>query len=96
MKVRISAAAEHDLENIADWIARDHPKRAYRYFLALRRAALEIGKNPRVFSLAPGLEDLGYRRRVYGQHLIFFVIAEDTVEVVRILHGAQDRSVLDD
>jgi toxin ParE1/3/4 len=38
----------------------------------------------------PGYEDKGIRRRVHGNYLIFYRIAEAGVEVLRILHGAQD------
>jgi toxin ParE1/3/4 len=45
---------------------------------------------PRAFPLLPEWEDRGVRRRPYGNYLIFYRIAADTVEVLHVLHGARD------
>jgi plasmid stabilization system protein ParE len=30
------------------------------------------------------------RRKVHGQYLIFYTVASDRIEIVRVIHGAQD------
>jgi toxin ParE1/3/4 len=40
--------------------------------------------------LVPRHEHAGIRRRPYGDYLIFYRIGTDVIEVVHVLHGAQD------
>ena len=46
MKVVLSAAAENDLENIADTIAKDNPRRALTFVGELRDAAEHLKECP--------------------------------------------------
>jgi toxin ParE1/3/4 len=40
--------------------------------------------------LVPRHEGAGIRRRPHGNYLIFYRIGVDRIEVVHVLHGAQD------
>lgn len=90
MKVRISAQAEAELEQIGDYIAKDSPRRAITFTDELLTAALALGDYPEKFQLIPRYERYGYRRRPYGMYLIVYTIEADHVAVAHFLHGAQD------
>ncbi|MEJ1967384.1 MAG: type II toxin-antitoxin system RelE/ParE family toxin [Rhizomicrobium sp.] len=89
MIVVLSDAAEADLEAIGDWIARDAPFRAVSYVRELRQACDQLGDMPRAFPVLPRYRRSGIRKRVHGNHLIFYTVGEH-VEVLHVLHGARD------
>ena len=94
MKVRIARSARQDLEKIGDWIARDSPRRALTFVEELRERCDALGKYPHAFPIVPRYEQSGLRRRVFGDYLIFYVIRDEEVLVLRILHGSRDYEAL--
>ena len=88
-------AAERDLADQVEHIAKEHPAAARRYLLAVERAfdrlleMPEVGvqrmfKNPALATLrmwpVPGFNDF----------LIFYRVTQKSVQIVRVLHGAQN------
>ena len=94
MIVRLTAAAENDLEQIADYIAQDNPKQALSFVLALRDKCLGLADAPYGFPLVTRYERHGIRRRVHGNYLIFYRVAGDHISVIHVLHGARDYAAL--
>ncbi|MBV9427987.1 MAG: type II toxin-antitoxin system RelE/ParE family toxin [Bradyrhizobiaceae bacterium] len=95
MIVVITEAAEADLQEIGDWIARDNPARALRFVQELRRRCESLIDGPRHYSRVPRYEHLGIRRRVYRNYLIFYRIFADRIEILHVLHGAREyKSIL--
>ena len=94
MRVVFAKAAEADLEEIGDYIARDNARRALTFVRELRAKAQDIGSMPRAFPLVPRYEHRGIRRRPYGKYLIFYRVEDDRVSIVHILHGARDYEAL--
>ena len=45
---------------------------------------------PDAFPVYPRAGNETLRRRVFGQYLIFYIVSENAVTIVRILHGARD------
>ena len=90
MIVVITAAAEHDLETIADRIAQDNPARALTFLAELRRRCETLIDAPEGYALIPRYEALGIRRRPYRDYLIFYRVAGETIEILHVLHGARD------
>ena len=90
MKVRLTAAAERDLEAIADRIAQDNSARALSFVRELRRACIGLADFPHRFALVPRYERHGIRHRVHGNYLIFYRVEEEAVTVLHVLHGAAD------
>lgn len=90
MIVVISAAAEADLETIGDHIALDSPTRALSFVRELREKCLTLADDAHIFPVLPRFSRQGVRRRVAGMYLIFYRIAPDAIEVLRVLHGARD------
>lgn len=90
MKAVLTRAAIGDLADIARRIGRDSVPVARRFTAALERRALAVGRNPRIYPFAEGLEDLKVRRRLYRDYLILFLEQGEGVEILRIVHGARD------
>ena len=94
MIVRLTAEAGRDLEAIGDYIAQDNPARALSFMLELRDSCLGLADLPERFPLVPRYEAEAVRHRVHGNHLIFYRVGAEAVDVLHILHGATDYAVI--
>lgn len=90
MILEFSSEAENDLEQIADYIAVDNPRRALSFVRELRSRCEDLVDSPNGFVLVPRYEHYGIRRRVHGNYLIFYRLDKSKVVIVHILHGATD------
>jgi toxin ParE1/3/4 len=90
MMLEFSSEAENDLEQIADYIAQDNPRRALSFIRELRSRCEDLVESPNGFALVPRYEHHGIRRRVHGNSLIFYRVETAKVVIVHILHGATD------
>jgi toxin ParE1/3/4 len=90
MVVIVTGPAEADLERIADYIAAHNPVRALTFVRELRDKCEALADAPRAYPLVPRYEHFGIRRRPYGDYLIFYRIGVDAIDIVHILHGAQN------
>ena len=82
-------AAEADLIDLWRYIAADNPDKADEVLLAIEQKCSMISDHPHLGrprdELAPGL-----RSFPAGSHVLFYLPTESGIELVRILHGAQD------
>ncbi len=90
MILEFSNEAESDLEQIADYIARDNPWRALSFVRELRGKCEDLADSPNGFGLVPRYEHHGVRRRVHGNYLIFYRVENAKVVIIHVLHGATD------
>jgi plasmid stabilization system protein ParE len=90
MIVVLTEAAIQDLVAIGRYIAADDPQRAETFVADLKTRCHQLGTMPKAFALVPCHEHTGVRRRPYKNYLIFYRIAGDTIEILHVLHGAQD------
>jgi toxin ParE1/3/4 len=88
--VIFTAQAEADLENIADHIAVDSPRRALSFISELRSVVMNLATFPNAYPIVPRYERHGVRRKTYGEYLIFYVAEPNQLSILHILHGAQD------
>ena len=89
MKVILSPRSERDLEEIADFIARDSPRSAIRFIADLRATCEKLADAPLGYEVQLQL-DPSIRRAVHGRYLVFYSVNPDRVRVERILHAARD------
>jgi toxin ParE1/3/4 len=79
-----------DLNDIADYIARDNPGRAATFIVELETLCRGIAAAP---AFHPARDDLapGARMAVYGRYLIFYrhFPQDSLVRIERVLHGAR-------
>ncbi len=88
MQCIFSTFAELDLEEIADYIARDNPRRALSYIGEICERCHNIVTFPEA---APLHEEFGAGIRVvpFGRYLIFYTAHPDMVRIERILSGSR-------
>lgn len=87
----LSPAAQADLEQIWDYThGRWGVDQAEDYLRELERAINRIAMHPLIGGSCDGIRP-GYRKLATGSHVLFYrVIADDDVDVVRILHRRMD------
>jgi plasmid stabilization system protein ParE len=90
MKLVFTLAARSDLQAIGDWIAQDNPARALSFVDELERHCSRLTGMSHVHPVLAGHEQSGIRKSVHGRYLIFYRITSDALEILHILHGAQD------
>ena len=94
MLLIFTAKAEADLENIADHIAAESPRRALSFISELRSAVLSLATFPNAYPLVPRFERHGVRRKSYGDYLIFYTVELNRLVILHILHGTQDYELI--
>ena len=87
--------AANDAENIADYIAGSSLESAIRFLECTEATLMVLADAPlsgsRFESDHPALTNIRFRRiKGFSNHVIFYIAREQSIEVVRILHGAQD------
>lgn len=89
-RLLLSPRAAADLEEIADYIARDNPARAAGFVAELEAKCRTVAEAPELYparaDLAPGL-----RMAVHGRYLVFYreIASENAVRIERVLHSAR-------
>jgi len=88
-----TSEAENDLLSIWDYIAQDNPDAATRLLLTIDEKCALLAANPQ---LGPARPDITPEMRYFpvGSYLILYRIVADTVEIVRVLHGARNLDAL--
>jgi toxin ParE1/3/4 len=89
MRVVFSRPARLDLREIVFYIARDNSQRARSYARELEATCRSLAEFPKRYPLAPAFgEDV--RRATHGAYLIFYVVHEDRVVILHIVHGSNE------
>jgi toxin ParE1/3/4 len=83
--------AEKDLNDIWDYIAEDNLDQANEFLRSLNRKIVLLAETPMMGRARDELA-LALRSFPVGRYIIFYRPIQDGVEVVRVLHGAQDIS----
>jgi plasmid stabilization system protein ParE len=93
MRVELSPYVEGDLEEIADWIAQDNPRRAVTFIREIREGFRRIGEGPLLYQLRP---DIGEDARVaiVGRYVILFWVGDEMVRIERVVFGGRDLTPL--
>ena len=89
MKVAFAPLCDGDLEDIADYIARDSPRRALSYVIEIRRWCRSLSRFPKRFPMAPEF-GTDVRRATYGAYSIYYSLRDGQILIERILHSARE------
>jgi len=99
MSFRLTQRAQDDLREIRNWISVENPAAAVRVIDAIFETLQLLVRHPEVG--AP-YHNLGENLRAFPaqrpaqRYVIFFHVREETLVVMRVLHGARDfNSVFD-
>jgi plasmid stabilization system protein ParE len=89
MRLELSRFIQGDLEEIADRIAEDNPRRAVSFIREIREAFDKIAGAPLLYQLR---RDIGEDARlaVVGRYVILFWIDGDIVRIERVVYGGRD------
>ena len=88
--VIITQVALDDLTEIAAYVALDSRTRADRLIDELERKSLELGERPLIWPLLADPRNIAFRRRLHVGYLIVYLVSDDQVEIIRIIHSARD------
>jgi len=86
-------AAARDLVAITDWIAENNLEAALKFYDEVDRILILTSKYPHMGQAVEHLQP-GLRRHVLGNYLLFYRFTNDTIELIRVLHGSRDISQL--
>jgi len=90
IEVLLRPQAESDIEIIADYtIARWGHEQAQTYVAALRTDIASLAEFPERFPMHTE-SGLDLWRMRSGHHLVFYLVSERAVEIVRVLHERMD------
>ncbi len=88
-----SRLARQDLRDVFDYIAAENPAAAYRFVDMLEETCALFGKHPDM-----GTREMGYSTEIRsfsrGTYVIFYRLIANQIEIVRVLHGARNRTGL--
>ena len=90
LRVKYSAAARKDIAAIKNWtLQKFGAAQAKDYVRQIERSMLLIAENP---GLAKDASEIGpgICRTLAGSHIAYFRIAQESINVVRVLHGRMD------
>jgi plasmid stabilization system protein ParE len=85
--VVVSAEALADLDAIFKFLSEDSPAVALRIVGKLEEAAADLQTTALHYPIVAQRSDVPVHRRVVGSYNILFWVSEDTVGVLRFLHG---------
>jgi len=90
MKVHWTDTAQHHLDAIYRYIAQDSPSYAKRMVDRLTRRSQQISEFPLAGRSAPEHDMKQIREVIEGPYRIIYYIKPDQIDVLAVLHGAQN------
>ena len=85
----LSIAAREDLIDVWEYISLHNSDSADHYVRQLQERARQLLSHPELGRRHDEVA-AGVRGLVFHNHILFYVITPDRIEIVRILHGARD------
>ena len=85
----VSSAARRVLETIRNWIASDNRSAARRWVSNARSKFQMLSRQPLIGEACDHIRP-GLRFVLVGNHVVYYIIREDRVIIVRIVHSARD------
>ena len=93
MPARFTPEARADLREIALRIAERNPVRAFSYVDEIEDRCHRIGEFPHAGPPRPQWGE-GIRIAVLGRYVIVYRARDETVQILRVVHGARDLDAL--
>ncbi len=88
-KIIWSPQSLDDLENIADYIAKDSPYYASSVIENIIESVENLSLFPQIGRKVPEAADENIREILYKRYRIIYQFREDTVEILTIFHSSQ-------
>jgi addiction module RelE/StbE family toxin len=93
-KVTWTQSAWKDLEEIAEYIAKDSPHYAAAFVLEARDAARSLTFVAERGRTVPEFNDPGIRELFVRSYRLIYQVKEKAVNIIGLIHGARDLSAL--
>lgn len=90
MRVILPKAVRDDLIEIQRYIGADSKRQALRVVEKLRAACDSLGQRPLRFPVVRHLAGRPVRRHVWGSYSIFYLVDDQRVTILRVLHSSRD------
>ena len=90
MRLIFSIASVHDLVRLREFIAKHNPDAAQRVSQRLRGAIKGLVNNPQIGRPVPDLPG-EIRELIYGQYIARYEVRANSLYVLRIWHGKENR-----
>ena len=90
MRLIFSRAAVHDLARLREFIAKHNPDTAKRVSQRLRGAIKGLVNNPQIGRPVPDLPG-EIRELIFGKYVTRYEVRTNSLNVLRIWHGKEDR-----
>lgn len=89
--VRYLPAAQQDLLDILDYIARDNPATGHAFVDRIDRVIGSLARFPKSGRVPRDarLRRAGYRMLVVDDYLVFYMVVRRTIQIRRVIHGAR-------
>jgi toxin ParE1/3/4 len=89
MRVFVSDAAHMDLLQAYSYLRERNPAAAESFANEINRKLGNLSRYPFIGRPRPSLRP-GLRSILAGAHVIFYSVDEDTITIMRVLHGRRD------
>jgi toxin ParE1/3/4 len=89
MRIRRLPQAIRDVDEIWEWIAADNVRAADRLGARIAEATDRLAEFPDNGTPRPGLGP-SIRSLVVGRYLVFYRVGPDSVDILRVVHGARE------
>lgn len=89
-EIRWSMTAESDLRQIEEFIAKDSPFHAVNFVGRLVESAEMLKATPMLGRIVPEFSRRSLRELLVRQYRVVYLFRNDTVTVLRVVHGARD------
>ena len=86
MQIKFSSYVERDLQEIANRIAEDNPRRAVSFIREIQNKIRILGEEPLLYRLRPEVGQ-GARLAVIGNYVVLFRVVGEVVRVERVVFG---------
>ena len=90
-RARYTPTARQDMQRLLTQIARERPEAGHRFLDRIRKTCRLLARAPAIGTARDDIAS-GLRCFSIGSYVIYFRAAKDGVEVLRVVHGAQDES----
>jgi len=88
-KLKFTLRALHDLRRLREFIAEHNPDAAKRISQRLKQSIHHLVENPKLGKVLD--EPPGVRDYVAGSYLVRYTVQQDTVIILKIWHGKEER-----
>ena len=89
-QVRWSLTAGNDLQDIEDFIARDSILHAITFVDRIVESTETLLKNSQIGRIVPEFNRQDLREVILGNYRIVYLVKDDDVFILRVVHGARD------